>query len=468
MELTLEDIQELRFVVVNGANPGAVVAFEPEARTIRIGRAIDNDVVINDPTVSRMHASVTVSDQGFTVAENPSSTGVEKMGFRISGTDPLVSGDELRIGDTILRFEVVAKKGALKKAAARESEKAAAAPSAGGKAGAKKAEAARKGPLARIGLDTPVKQIGVAVLVVALAGLALWPTAAELPKQAANVPRGIDYGAVVGFTKGDRSHLDRALFALPGEAEALGLYFELLGPSGVEIRAGKRPIAKTAEKGSWGSFQLLMLTRAVAEGEQLQLSFDNLGYSAKQGNVDPTKVKPWGLQRMRIASITDASSSAAQVAASFDALEALSRRLRDDPANRSNLLAGLRRAAIGLMKLAGRGFVLVELPRPDAVPATDVTQQIAAAKESIVADKPADALDRTLETMRQVEGELEREYRRLSNVLALATKTGGKREQTQALQQITRILPDSSDPRRRIAVSKLRTLGAPVPSSGTP
>lgn len=464
MELLLEDIQELRFVVVNGANPGAVVAFEPEARTIRIGRAIDNDVVINDPTVSRMHASVEITDKGFTIAENPSSSGVEKMGFRISGSEALVSGDELRIGDSILRFEVVAKKGAVKKAAAREAEK----PVAGASATAKKADAAPRGPLARIGLDTPVKQILAALLIVALAALALWPTAPGLPPQAAHVPRGVDYGAVVGFTKGDRSHLDRAVFTLPGEAEALGLYFELLGPAGVEIRAGKKPISTVEGNPSWASFQLLVLTRAVSEGKAAQLSFDNLGYSPKQGDVDPTKVKPWGLRRMRIAPVADASSSAAQVAASFDALEALSRRLRDDPANRSTLLAGLRRAAIGLMKLSGRGTVLIALPRPDAIPTADLSKHIAEARAAVAGEQAARALELTIEAMRQVDGEIDREYRRLSNALALATKTAGKREQAQALNGIARLLPDSADPRRRIAVAKLKTLGYSAPSTGTP
>ena len=111
MKLSPEDVQEYRFTVVRGAKPGQQITFEGGVRDVKIGRAVDNDIVISDPTVSRLHARVELRPDGWFLIDAGSASGVEKMGFRISAREPLESGDEFKLGDTILRFEVVAKKG---------------------------------------------------------------------------------------------------------------------------------------------------------------------------------------------------------------------------------------------------------------------------------------------------------------------------------------------------------------------
>ena len=117
MNFTFDDVDEVRFTVVQGANPGSAIPFAPGARTIRIGRAVDNDIVTNDAAVSRSHARVEVGEGQCLIADAGSRGGVEKMGFRLGeAPEPLESGDEFKIGNTILRFEIVLKKSAAKRA----------------------------------------------------------------------------------------------------------------------------------------------------------------------------------------------------------------------------------------------------------------------------------------------------------------------------------------------------------------
>src|SRR5262249_24225864 len=117
MNVRLEDVEEIRFTVVQGESTGSRVTFSPEPRAVRIGRAVDNDIVVNDPTVSRSHARVDIGGDSARIEDLGSAGGVEKMGFRIgAGPEPLVSGDEFKIGGTILRFELLLKKSAARRA----------------------------------------------------------------------------------------------------------------------------------------------------------------------------------------------------------------------------------------------------------------------------------------------------------------------------------------------------------------
>jgi pSer/pThr/pTyr-binding forkhead associated (FHA) protein len=208
MKLSPEDVQEYRFTVVRGGKPGQQIAFEGGVRDVKIGRAVDNDIVISDPTVSRLHVRVELRPDGWFLIDAGSAAGVEKMGFRISAREPLESGDEFKLGDTILRFEVVAKKGALKKAAAEPVPAAGPPP---------------PGLLHRLGLQTRRAQVLAISAVVILGGLLLWPSAATLPPQSTE-PAGINYAAILGWLPGrDESHLAGATFEVPAEAQGVGL-----------------------------------------------------------------------------------------------------------------------------------------------------------------------------------------------------------------------------------------------------
>ncbi len=75
----------------------------PKAPTT-LGRAIDNDIVIADASVSRHHASIVPQDGGFALRDLASQNGTFVGGQRIDGTRPLANGDDVRLGDAPFVF----------------------------------------------------------------------------------------------------------------------------------------------------------------------------------------------------------------------------------------------------------------------------------------------------------------------------------------------------------------------------
>ncbi|MFD0271140.1 FtsK/SpoIIIE domain-containing protein [Streptomyces sp. NPDC127106] len=94
--------------VVAGPDAGGVHLLHPGA--IRIGRAADADVPLDDPDVSRLHCAVTVAADGrVAVADLDSTNGTTVDGREVGAQPvPLAPGALLRIGETTLRLAVSA------------------------------------------------------------------------------------------------------------------------------------------------------------------------------------------------------------------------------------------------------------------------------------------------------------------------------------------------------------------------
>jgi hypothetical protein len=73
-------------------------------QTMVLGRMADCDVVIADPRSSRRHAEIRPAGNGFLVADLNSMNGTLVNGTAIR-EHPLADGDEIRLGNTVLRFE---------------------------------------------------------------------------------------------------------------------------------------------------------------------------------------------------------------------------------------------------------------------------------------------------------------------------------------------------------------------------
>jgi hypothetical protein len=71
---------------------------------VSIGRQADCTIVLADPNVSRRHAEVRPSGDGFVVADLGSTNGSKVNGVRVA-EHQLVDGDELRFGNTVIHFE---------------------------------------------------------------------------------------------------------------------------------------------------------------------------------------------------------------------------------------------------------------------------------------------------------------------------------------------------------------------------
>jgi pSer/pThr/pTyr-binding forkhead associated (FHA) protein len=72
---------------------------------VSIGRQHDSTIVLGDPNVSRHHAQVRPSGDGFVVEDLGSTNGTMVNGARIAGPRALDDGDEVRFGNTVMRFE---------------------------------------------------------------------------------------------------------------------------------------------------------------------------------------------------------------------------------------------------------------------------------------------------------------------------------------------------------------------------
>lgn len=90
-----------RLLTVEGVPPGVVYAVEG---TSRIGRSDESDIVLNDPSVSRTHATIEIAAGRATLRDLDSTNGTFINGKRIR-SQALRDGDELKLGNTRLRFE---------------------------------------------------------------------------------------------------------------------------------------------------------------------------------------------------------------------------------------------------------------------------------------------------------------------------------------------------------------------------
>lgn len=72
--------------------------------TTTLGRAVDNDIVIADASVSRHHATIAARDGGFELNDLGSQNGTFVGGRRLGTAQRLANGDALRLGDAPFVF----------------------------------------------------------------------------------------------------------------------------------------------------------------------------------------------------------------------------------------------------------------------------------------------------------------------------------------------------------------------------
>jgi len=77
---------------------------ELEGGRLSVGKGDRNDIVLDDATVSRLHAALERFDEGWCVTDLGSSNGTYVNGDRIWGLHRLRHGDEVRIGRSRLLF----------------------------------------------------------------------------------------------------------------------------------------------------------------------------------------------------------------------------------------------------------------------------------------------------------------------------------------------------------------------------
>jgi pSer/pThr/pTyr-binding forkhead associated (FHA) protein len=92
-----------RVVFLSGPLEGRELGL-PEGQ-VTFGRAEDNVIILDDPSVSRHHAVLTRRDEGWVVADAGSKNGLQVNG-RAASSAVLEDGDTVEIGDVTLRFRI--------------------------------------------------------------------------------------------------------------------------------------------------------------------------------------------------------------------------------------------------------------------------------------------------------------------------------------------------------------------------
>jgi predicted component of type VI protein secretion system len=107
----MQGSDSFRLVVRRGPQPNQV--YELNKDIVTLGRDITNDIVINDPEVSRHHLRLTRGAGGFTIEDLGSTNGTFANGQRLTGARPLRPGDMIGLGETVtLAYESAAGAGA--------------------------------------------------------------------------------------------------------------------------------------------------------------------------------------------------------------------------------------------------------------------------------------------------------------------------------------------------------------------
>lgn len=103
----MQGSNSFRLIVRRGPQPNQI--YELNKGVVTIGRDITNDIVINDPEVSRHHLRLTQGGGGYTVEDLGSTNGTFVNGQRLTGAHPLSHGDMLGLGETVtLAYESTA------------------------------------------------------------------------------------------------------------------------------------------------------------------------------------------------------------------------------------------------------------------------------------------------------------------------------------------------------------------------
>lgn len=94
---------ELTLTVLSGTDKGAT--YKLVSQTVRIGRAADNDVVLQDPRCSRNHAVIEFKQDGIYITNSSPSNPIDVDGIKTEKA-LLKTGSHIHMGSTVLKFEI--------------------------------------------------------------------------------------------------------------------------------------------------------------------------------------------------------------------------------------------------------------------------------------------------------------------------------------------------------------------------
>src|SRR5690606_38274825 len=103
----MQDSSSFRLIVRRGPQPNQI--YELNKGIVTLGRDITNDIVINDPEVSRHHCRLTQGGAGYTIEDLGSTNGTFVNGQRLTGPRLLSHNVMVGLGETVtLAYEGLA------------------------------------------------------------------------------------------------------------------------------------------------------------------------------------------------------------------------------------------------------------------------------------------------------------------------------------------------------------------------
>ena len=102
------DVTVAARVTLPGGSHEAQLSFKPGGRRMNVGRVSDNDLQLNHPSVSKIHAAIVMNQEGtLLVADTGSTNGTYINGRRISYGEArqIADGDVVSFGDVEVRFK---------------------------------------------------------------------------------------------------------------------------------------------------------------------------------------------------------------------------------------------------------------------------------------------------------------------------------------------------------------------------
>jgi pSer/pThr/pTyr-binding forkhead associated (FHA) protein len=98
---TMPQLAPGRYLAIEDA--GEVVLMAVNAEVVRVGRSPANDIVLDDSSVSRRHALLTVRGDATVILDDRSLNGIQVNGTRVSEA-ALKDGDIVLLGHVTLRY----------------------------------------------------------------------------------------------------------------------------------------------------------------------------------------------------------------------------------------------------------------------------------------------------------------------------------------------------------------------------
>lgn len=90
--------------VMDGADEGRRLEIQEDQAEVTLGRSPECDFALNDQNISRRHALIKRTWNGFTVQDLGSKNGVLVNGKRADGPAPIKDGDEIQVGGIKMTF----------------------------------------------------------------------------------------------------------------------------------------------------------------------------------------------------------------------------------------------------------------------------------------------------------------------------------------------------------------------------